>query len=186
MKNVFQYGTKAILCLCEIVVGVLLFMDPMGFTGTIIKVGGILLVISGVLTAVQYFRTSPAQASLSQGLAKALCALTFGLFCLFKTDWFLDTFPIITVIYGIVIVFTGIIRIQWMVDMLRMRINRWYLAGIGAVLSLIFGCVILANPFESTKLLWKFVAAAMIVNAVADLAAILFARAVEAGNREEI
>lgn len=172
MKNLSRYSGRLIMSLCEIVLGILLFVDPLGFTGTIIKAGGILLMIAGLLSAIRYFRADPVEAHLEQGLARALCELAGGAFCVFKTEWFLVTFPIITILYGVVILFTGILRVQWTVDMLRMKTGRWYLPGAGALFSLAFGVVIIRNPFASTGLLWMFVAISMIVNAVFDLCSV--------------
>ncbi len=175
MKNLSQNGGKIVMSLCEIVLGVLLFINPLGFTATIIKVAGILLMLAGVVSVIRYFRSDPAEAHLEQGLVKALCELAMGAFCVFNTEWFLVTFPIVTLLYGVVILFTGIVRVQWTVDMLRMKTGRWYLAGIGALLSLAFGAIIVLNPFAWTGFLWTFVAISMIVNAVFDLCATLFA-----------
>lgn len=180
MKNLSQNGGKIVMSLCEIALGILLFINPLGFTATIIKATGILLMLAGIVPAIRYFRTSPAEAHLEQGLAKALCALAAGGFCLFKTEWFLVTFPVVTLLYGLAILFTGIVRVQWTVDMLRMKVGRWYLAGIGALLSLICGAVIMLNPFAWTGFLWTFVAISMIVDAVFDLCTVLFTDPVQA------
>lgn len=175
MENVTKNSGKIIMSLCEVVLGVLLFINPLRFTATIIKAVGILLMLAGVVFAVRYFRTDPAEAHLEQGLAKALCALAVGAFCTFNTEWFVVTFPVVTILYGVMILFTGIIRIQWTVDMLRMEMGRWYLPGLGALLSLIFGALIVLNPFTWTKFLWTFVAISMIVDAIIDFCAALFA-----------
>jgi len=175
MKNLSKIGGKIVMSLCEIVLGVLLFINPLSFTATIIKVMGILLILAGILSVIRYFRTDPATAHLEQGLAKALCELSIGAFCVFNTEWFLVTFPIVTLLYGMVILSTGIVRVQWTMDMLRMKTERWYFAGIGALLSLAFGAIIVLNPFAWTGFLWTFVAISMIVDAVFDLCTVLFA-----------
>jgi len=163
------------LSLCEIALGILLFIDPLGFTATIIKAAGILLILAGIVSVIRYFRTDPVEAHLEQRLVKALCEFAMGAFCTFNTEWFLVTFPVVTLLYGVVILFTGIVRIQWTVDMLRMKAGRWYLAGIGALFSLAFGAIIVLNPFAWTGFLWTFVAISMIVDAVFDLCTVLFA-----------
>lgn len=164
---------KVLLCICEVLVGILLLINPIGFTTAIIKIVGVLLMLIGALEIYRYFRLSPEIAFKEQGLAKGLCVVLGGLFCLFRSKWFIITFPLMTILYGIVILITGIVRIQWTVDMLRMKTEHWYLAAIGAVLSLIFAGVILANPFGTTTFLWTFVAISLIVDAVADLVVLI-------------
>lgn len=170
---------KIVLIICEVVLGVLLFINPLGFTGVIIKIAGALMLVFALVCAISYFSADPVEAHLEQGLAKSLCLLAAGLFCLLKTDWFLSTFPIFTIIYGIAILFTGIVRVQWTIDMLRMKVERWYVSGIGALLSLILSGIILFNPFSATEVLWRFVAITLLVSAAADLAIVIFVRSVE-------
>ena len=47
---------------------------------------------------------------------------------------------------------------------------------IGAVCTLLFGILILANPFESTAVLWTFIAVTLIVEAVVDILTLVFGR----------
>lgn len=176
MKNLSKNSGKIVLALCEIAVGVLLFIDPSGLTGTIIRIAGVLLALSGIVSAIHYFLDDPVEAHLGQGLAKALCSLIVGLFCVFKADWFLETFKVITIFYGAVILFTGIVRVQWAVDMIRMKTGRWYVPGIGALVSIVFGVIAIMNPFATMDLCMKFVAVSMVVDAVIDIASVIFGR----------
>lgn len=164
---------KVLLCVCEVLVGILLLINPVGFTTAIIKTAGVLLIVVGALEIYRYFRIVPEIAFREQGLAKGLCLALGGLFCILRSKWFIVTFPLMTILYGIVILITGIVRIQWTVDMLRMKTEHWYLAAIGAVLSLVFAVVILTNPFGMTTFLWTFVAISLIVDAVADLVVLI-------------
>ncbi len=171
MKKLLQNSGKIgkiIMSICEILLGVLLFINPKGLTSVIIVVIGIALIMTGIVYVIRYFRADPVSAHLEQGLAKALCALAVGLLCLFNSNWLIETFSFVI---GVIVLFTGILRIQWTVDMLRMKTGRWYILGIGAVLSVAFGIIILLNPFAWTDFLWTFVAICMIVNAMFDLCA---------------
>ena len=89
-----------------------------------------------------------------------------------RSKWFVATFPLLTILYGIGILISGVGKIQWTADMLRFGRKRWYLPAISAVLSLCFAAVILFNPFETTAVLWSFTGAVLIVEAVFDIIAI--------------
>lgn len=91
-----------------------------------------------------------------------------------KSQWFIATFPLLTILYGIIILITGLLKIQWAVDMLRMKIQKWFFAAIGAALSLLFAAVILMNPFESTVFLWRFVAVSLILEAILDIVTLFY------------
>lgn len=169
MKKFKKFMGGIALCLLEIAVGVLLLIDPNGFTSAIIIGGGILLMLAGIVCAVKYFRMNVEAAAVSQELLKGLIMLLAGGFCAVKSEWFLAMFPLLTLVYGVVILLTGLGKIQWMVNMLRMKKGKWFLAAISAVVSIVCAVVILRNPFASTAVLWMFTGISLIAEAVLDL-----------------
>lgn len=176
LKKFLEKTSSFALCLAEIVIGVLLLISPVGFTsGIIIGVGAVLLVM-GLISIVHYFRSAPAEAAKDKGLAKGLCAAVAGLFCMLRHQWFIATFPLLTMLYGAAILITGIARIQWTVDMLRVKNNQWRWAAASAALAVVFAVIILLNPFATTAVLWVFVGVSLIVEAVVDAISIIFTR----------
>ncbi|MDE6030858.1 MAG: DUF308 domain-containing protein [Oscillospiraceae bacterium] len=171
---------KLILLLFEAAVGIVLLVNPIGFATVFITVVGVLLAAVGLMFILQYFRSEPLEAQKSQGLLKGGSALLVGLFCALNTQWFINAFPFLTVIHGIVILFTGIIRVQWTVDMLRLKLKRWYIAAGGAVVSIVLAVIIFINPFGVTEAIWMFIGISFLVDAVADLAILIFS-----GRREK-
>ena len=175
----FAFG-KLILLLFEAAVGVVLLINPIGFATVFVTVVGVLLAAVGLMFILQYFRSEPTEAQKGQGLLKGCCALLVGLFCALNTQWFIDAFPLLTVIHGIVILFTGIIRLQWTADMLRLKLKRWYIAAGGAVISIVLAVIIFVNPFGVSQAIWTFIGITFLVDALADLAVLIFS-----GRREK-
>ena len=163
----------------KVLVGILLLINPVGFTTGIIAAFGVFLCIMGVASVISYVRTEPLLAMGSKKLHKGLIYVAAGIFCICKSHWFVATFPILTILYGITILVTGFGKVQLTVDMLRLKWKRWYLAAIGAVISLLCAAVILMNPFTTTGMLWVFVGVTLIVDAVFDIVTILFGKAKE-------
>jgi len=163
-------------CLAEIIIGILLLINPVGFTAGIIMTLGVVLAVMGVSSVVGYFRAEPEDAAQSSGLMKGLLLVGGAFVCLFKTQWLIAAFPLITVFYGVIILITGISKLQWAVDLLRLKQKYWFVALIGALLSIIFAAVILMNPFASTGILWTFIAISLIVEAVMDILTFIFGR----------
>ena len=161
---------------CEIVVGILLLVNPTGFTAGIIIALGVLLAVLGVLGIVRYFRTEPVRAALEQQLIRGLLMLLLGLFCIFNARWFIATFPILTILYGIGTLIAGIAKVQWTIDRIRLKMRRWFWTAISAVLTIACAVVILCNPFSSTAVLWIFIAVILIVEAVIDIIAAIFTK----------
>lgn len=167
------------MSLAEIVIGILLLINPIGFTSGIIIAFGIVLMALGISKTVKYFRAEPEEAVCSQLLAKGLLMLLAGAFCAFHSHWFIATFPVLTLVYGVVILITGITKIQWTVDILRMKRSKWFWMAISAAISVVCGVVIITSPFSTTAVLWMFIGISLIVEALFDMLGSIF------GNREK-
>lgn len=163
-----------VICLFEIIVGILLLIDPIGFTTGIVTVAGIVLLLGGLFFTVKYFLSDVEAASAGQYLAKGLVAVLAGAFCAFNSDWFVVTFPMLTIVYGIVALVMGLYKVQLTVDMLRRKNKKWFISGIGALISIVCGAVILGSPFGTVAVLWTFTGVSMIVEAVVDIVAFIF------------
>ncbi|MCD8197072.1 MAG: DUF308 domain-containing protein [Lachnospiraceae bacterium] len=174
MKNLKDNMGNLLTSLCELIIGILLLINPTGFTSFVIIVIGVVLLLRGILNVISYFRTNPEEAAREHSLAGGVILLAIGLFCIFCTNWFLVTFPMLTFLYGVIILLAGLMKIQWVVDCLRLKKKQWLLELISAALSLICGIVIITNPFTSTAVLWTFAAVSLIVEAILDFASVLF------------
>lgn len=165
---------RLLMGIMELLVGILLLLNPVEFTTGIIILLGVVLTFMGIRSIVGYFRAEPQTAAQEKSLTKGLLYISGGCVCMFHSGWFLAAFPLITVFYGILIFISGISKVQWTVDMLRQKQKYWYLALIGAVLTMVFAVLTLTNPFSSTAILWTFIAVSLIVEAVLDILTFIF------------
>lgn len=176
MSKINRNTGNLLTCIFEVLVGILLLINPIGFTSGIITVSGIILAVTGVVSLFSYFRENPETAAQESGLAKGLIFIGFGLFCAFKSEWFIITFPLLTVLYGILALVSGVSKVQWAVDMLRLKQKYWFIEIISAALTIICAILILLNPFTSTAFLWTFIGVTMIAEAVVDALAYILGR----------
>ncbi|MCD7837614.1 MAG: DUF308 domain-containing protein [Clostridiales bacterium] len=163
-----------IMSLCELVIGILLLIDPVGYTSGILIAGGIVLTAMGVLGAIAHFRLPPEEAVRNHQLAVGLIEISIGLFCVFCPGWFISTFPVLTLLYGVLLLALGVVKIQWTIDLLRLRRKQWFLALLSGFISMIVAAVLFHNPLQSTVLLWNITAITLIVNAVLDIITIFY------------
>ena len=174
--SVIKMNIKEIIfCISELVIGILLLINPVSFTSGIIVLLGVSMLATGILFGYKYFRMDAEEAKKGNMLTFAILLVMMGAFCILRSDWFIATFPILTVIYGIMMLVAGVSKIQTMVDMLRLHNNKWFWAGINAVVSIICAVVILWSPFTSTAVLWIFAGVSLIVEAVLDIVTIFLA-----------
>ncbi len=169
-----------LVCLLEALIGILLLVNPVGFTTVIIIAFGITLMMGGIVGVIGYFRTEPVAASFTGALVKGLAMLLAGIFLVVRPAWLISTFPVLTILYGIAVLLGGLYKTQWFVDALRLKTGRGLFHALNAVVSLICAFVILADPFASTIALWIFIGITLIVEAVLDLIVLIIA-----GNRAE-
>lgn len=163
-----------IMSLCELVIGILLLIDPVGYTSGIIIAGGIVLTAMGALGAVAHFRLSPEEAVRNHQLAVGLIEISIGLFCVFSPGWFIETFPVLTLLYGVFLLALGVVKVQWTIDLLRLRRKQWFLALLSGGISILVAAILFHNQLETTALLWNCTAITLIVEAVFDIITIFY------------
>lgn len=176
MKTLRQNMNAIILCVIETVAGVLLLIHPVRFTTTVIIVAGIALMLDGLLNVINYFRSDPAEAAVGQLLARGLVYILAGAFCTFHSEWFLITFPVVTVLYGVAVLTGGMGKVQMAIDMRRMKNSKWWWGMISAAVSIVCAIVIIRNPFSSTMAIWLFTGISLIVEAIVDMIALILGK----------
>lgn len=176
MKKVNSGNSSLLMSFVEILIGILLLINPVGFTSGIIVTLGIVLAIMGIGQIISYFLTDAEEAANGGKLTKGILFTVLGLFCAFKSGWFIATFPVITILYGVLILIAGVSKLQKAVDMTRVKQPYWFVALIGALLTLLFSVLIIFNPFASTAVLWTFIGVTLIVEAVMDVVTFIFAK----------
>lgn len=72
MKKIKQSFGSIIVCIFELVLGVLLLIQPDKFTTAIIIAAGAVLLFMGLLSVIRYFRLKPELAMLENDLSKGL------------------------------------------------------------------------------------------------------------------
>lgn len=178
MKETSSKFKGILLALCELLVAIILFINPSAFANGILILVGVLFLLIGVIYILYYFKMNPAEAALEQQFSHGLIALFIGGFCILKRNWILAAFPLLTALYGILMLGTAAAKIQWAIDMFRLKAKKWkfILASVGAVITLACAIIILCNPFTSTAVLWNFIAITLVIQAVLDVAASIFSK----------
>ena len=169
MGFIKQNGSTIVAGLAELLVGILLFVNPIGFTSGILTAVGAVLLVCGVICMIHYFNTEPVQAALEQNFSKGLVLILLGGFLATRTRQIIALFRLLTQLYGIAILIIGVVKLQQGVDLLRMKARYWFLAVVNAVLAILFAVVILSNPFTTIEVLWRVAAISLIVEAVLDV-----------------
>lgn len=169
MNNLKKHWPILLISLLEIIIGIVLLIQPVGFTNIAIIITGVLLAVRGILYTVRYVRSDEKAAVKEQSLAKGLTLVAAGLFCMLDSAWLLNTFSVLSVLYGVAILVMGFFKLQRAIDMLRAQSGQWLWAVGSAALALIIGAIILWNPFRSSNGLWIFTGICLLAEALVDL-----------------
>lgn len=161
-----------VLCLAELAVGILLLINPQGFTRGIIMAVGLAIAVLGVFNVIRYFRTDAMQAALESKLAYGLGQLALGLFCLVKSTWLVGLFPVLTRIYGAGALVLALYRVQQFIDVRRLRLGKGIVTGVTALMTLAYAAVILLTP----EITWVFIGVALLIEALMDILILIFER----------
>lgn len=172
MKALKENFSIILIGIAELVVGILLIIDPKNFTDGIIITLGLALNVFGVLAIIKYFRSKPEEAALGQQLFKGLMFISVGLFCVLNFSWFTEFNEIMSLIYGAALFLIGLSKIQWASDILRLKKGSCLYPALGAALSIILGIIIIANPFGEG--LTTFTSIALIAGGAYDFFALIY------------
>ena len=166
MKFLKQNSVNLLISLCELIIGILLLIDPTGFSNGIIITFGAACLVFGIVQIVFYWKKPLTEAISRFYLMKGLISISAGLFCICFSHWFLETFKLLSFLYGILLLISGFYKVQWSVDLLRQKEKRWWLAAISAGLSILFSLVIIGNPFSTVAVTWIFSGVVLIAEAI--------------------
>lgn len=176
-RNMVNNNTSSIggiiASVAELIIGILLLINPIGFTRGIIVAVGIILLLAGVAQIVMYFGKNALEAIPTQGIVKGLVLISLGIFCVSQTGWFLTTFKVLTLLYGIIVLVIGFARVQAMIDMIRLKQKQWIIAGLSALIAIVFSLIVIFNPLISASILWLFIALSLFIDAVFDIIIII-------------
>ena len=171
-----QNGIALVAGLVELLTGILLLVDPMGFTSGILMAVGIILLACGVFCLIRYFNTEPVQAAMEQNLSKGVIMLLLGGFLVLRTQQVIELFSVLAQLYGVAILVIGAVKLQQGVDLLRLKAQYWFLAGVNALLAILFSVIILCNPLASVDVLFRVAAVSLILEAVLDVVVLIMTR----------
>lgn len=157
------------LCLAELLIGIVLLIDPDRFTRAALFLVGLVLLIAGAVCVVRYLVSKPERAAGEKNLAIGLACLLIGGIFIFRDG----IFPSLTHIYGIALLIVGAVKSQQGIDRLRLHVPFWYVPLLNGILALVASVLILIDPFRTAEMLWRIVAIVLIAEAVLDLVTII-------------
>ena len=168
MKFLKQNGLSILIIVFLIAVGVLLLVNPETFGIVVVRVAGLVLILLGVVDVIKYFRLKPNEAAKGSNFYMGALLISAGLFCEFGRDAFNQVFPVMAVVFGLVQILLGYLKLQKTIDALRLKQSAWWMRGVSALISILSGFIIAMNPHMTMVSIWVFTGLSMIIEGVLD------------------
>lgn len=158
-----NYTISAVICA---LLGLVLVIWP-GTTSQIIcmMLGGVLLAY-GILQIVLYLfnreRTIISQGMMVLGIVFAV----IGVWILFKPEMIIMAVPVIV---GVLIAIHGLHNVTQAIALKKDGYENWWVAFLLGLVTVIFGGVLIYNPFEAVELVVRIIGASLIYDGLSDI-----------------
>lgn len=165
-KKLHLSGSQMIAGLAAILLGLILMIAP-GIASAFVFYGiGAICIVIGLFNVIRYFTLENNAAIASNALAMGLIWSIAGTALILLRTMFIAILPIF---FGFIILIGGIAKLQGALTLKRMNARRWYFELAFAIISILFGAIILLNPFSTALLLMRVIGIALFIEGLSDM-----------------
>lgn len=155
-KSVYQRlkNSYIVIAVAYVVFGLSLLIKPEMSTNIICFAVGALCLIYSIATLIKYFIGDKKRYYVEPNFILPVLMLVFGLVIIFKPGIIISILPVVV---GIVMVVSGVIKLQDSFNLKKYAFPRWWVVLMFAFVSIVLGIVILINPFGTGLLFTRIV-----------------------------
>ena len=166
-------GSYVVLAVAYVVFGLSLLIKPQQSTTVICYAIGALFIIYAAATLIKYFTDSTRRLYIEPNFVLPVILGVFGIVTIVRPAVIISILPFIV---GIVLVFSGLIKVQDSINLKRFDYARWYIVLAFALVSVVLGIVILINPFGTGMLFTRIVGLFFVVDGAMSISSIIMTR----------
>ncbi len=159
---------SVVLCL----IGVLLVIFPSISIRVMGIFCGVVLIVFGIIKLIGYFSKDLFRLAFENDLASGILMLALGGSLFFRTE---DALSFFCTVLGILILTDGLFKVQIAVDAKPFGIKKWWLILITAILTALFGTVLIFRPSESMNMMTAFLGVSLFCDGVLNVSTMLTA-----------
>ena len=166
MKNALKglnglFNISILTSIVILVIGIFLFIQPDTVIRMISIVLGILFLVPGITSLVDYFKENN-----SASLVVGIITILISLIMIIKTDLVASILPFILGIYFVV---NGVSRLQYALELRKQGYSSFTTSLVFSILIMLCGILFIINPFEGALTLTKIIGIYMIIYAILDI-----------------
>ena len=149
-ERIGKISVSLMLAIGELLLGLLLLINPVGLTSWVIVTLGGLLILLGALHLFQYIRLPREKAAETWKLATGAGLLAIGLSSIANQHWMVQLLDTLTTLYGSIALAAAFMKLQIAVDALRSSRPCWYLMAISFLVTAILATLLFINLFAES------------------------------------
>lgn len=164
LKNLkANYTVSAVICM---IIGLVLIIWPGTSTQVVCKVLGAVLLIYGAMQIFMYVLAKERSLYLQGMLVLGVIFAVLGAWILLKPEMIIAAVP---VIMGIIIVMHGLHNTAQAIKLKSMNYEKWWLALLLGILTIMLGGVLVYNPFKVVDTVVRVIGAFLIYDGISDI-----------------
>lgn len=157
--------------LLYVALGVASLVMPETMIKTLGYLIGAFLIVAGAVSMICYLLRDARQNYFRNDFVYGLVGISIGIIVLYQIENIVKLVPIIL---GVLVVASGCRKLQDVIDMKRMEYGNWVVMLVLATINVVFGVVLILNPFEAAMLLERLIGIGLIVSGAADCVIALY------------
>lgn len=149
-----------------IVFGVVLLAWPDLSLQTLCYVLGTMAIVFGIAHIILYFIKDKMISMFQMDLVSGICGIAVGIFILVKPKLVIELLPFLA---GVLMLLGAVMKLQNALDLKRLEFGKWYLILIASIAMLVFGILLVVNPFEAMKVVVALMGAGLLVDGLVNI-----------------
>lgn len=146
--------------------GLLMIIFPETINNIINYIIGGLIIIFGLDYIIRYINNNKVTTYSKYGLTIGIIPVICGIFLICNPEILVSIIPFIA---GMIIIMDAIEKIKHAIDLKKLSLEEWYVDLIVAILFMVFGIIIILNPFKTAKLLIRILGIFFLVDCFIDV-----------------
>lgn len=164
LKNLkANYTLSAVIC---VIIGAVLIIWPGTSTKVVCMMLGGMMLIYGIIQIILYFIARERTIYLQGMLLLGIVLSVVGAWILLRPE---SIIAIVPVIVGIIIVVHGLHNAAQSIDLKKMGYEKWWVAFLFSILTIILGGVLVYNPFSVVNTVVRVIGAFLIYDGLSDM-----------------
>ena len=175
--------TAAFYGLICVIIGIIDLVNPEKMLSIIAYALGISAIVCGLVFIIVYMARDVKYNLDNNDFLSGLIAVVVGIVILIKWQQFMELLPIVL---GVLIIVSGCIKLQDAIDLKKLDHPAFLMMLIVSLVFILFGAVLVANPFKSEIILMRIIGVALIIAGMTDLFTSVFFDGIRKAYRPEV